>query len=328
VNKVNLFTANAETPCPLCGSMFGTLISTTPFSAIWSNLFAEWGAIISDDVKVALSPRASVELQTCSGCQLQYFSPAIPGSSEFYAELTSSCPRYYVEHKWEFDYIKPFLRRDHRVLDVACGKGAFLRSIVDLVSATIGIDTNPDARINACDTKVQIFNQSVEEFSVKHSEEFDVVSAFQVVEHLGSVRPFVLAAYRCVKPGGLLVLSVPNRARRKDVGFESLDYPPHHLSRWSENQLSVVAQILGGELLSISREPLNNSQTIRALRNKELPELLPRNFAGREVIFKLLSRLLLIFPLSLVWQRMKLADRLGMYGMSMVAIIRKSSTRT
>ena len=38
--------------------------------------------------------------------------------------------------------------------------------------------------------------------------------------------PFVGAAYRCVKPGGMLVLSVPNQARRKDLSFGSLDYPP------------------------------------------------------------------------------------------------------
>ena len=64
--------------------------------------------------------------------------------------------------------------------------------------------------------------------------------------------PFVWSAYRCVKPGGALVLSLPNRARCRDFGFESLDYPPHHLSRWAENlenQLSMIAEMLAAEVL-------------------------------------------------------------------------------
>jgi len=292
---------------------------------IWSNLFVEWGAKISDDVKAALSPQPLVNLQTCSQCQLQYFSPAMPGSPEFYAELSSFVP--YNEHSWDFDYVRPLLKRTHSVLDVACGKGAFLRSIVDSVGAAIGIDTNPAAVSDRSDDKLRIYNQSVEDFSVTHHEEFDCVSAFQVVEHLGSIMPFVSAAYGCVKPGGLLVISVPNRARRRAPGFESLDYPPHHLSRWAENHLSMIAEILDAELLSIAKEPLNKSQTIGALRIKELPELLPARFAGREFILKVMSRLPLTFPLSLVWRRLKIAERLGMYGMSMVAIIRKPSTR-
>jgi hypothetical protein len=135
--------------------------------------------------------------------------------------------------------------------------------------------------------------------------------------------PFVLAAYRCVKPGGLLVLSVPNRARSKDLSFGSLDYPPHHISRWAEDQLSMIAEKLNAELVSIAKEPLNQSQTIGALRVKELPELLPLKFDGRDFVMKVISRLALTFPMSLVWRNLNMSDRLSMYGMSMIAIIRK-----
>lgn len=312
-----------ETPCPLCGSTEATKVTEISYADIWSHLHAEWGALISDAVKTEHTLEPLVKLQTCNKCQLQYFSPAIPGSSRFYSELTSSCPHYYTDHKWEFDYVKEFLKANHRVLDVACGKGAFLRSILDSVDTAIGIDTNPDAVSGGSKTKLRIHNQSVEEFAVEHSDEFDLVSAFQVIEHLGSVMPFVEAAYRCVKPGGILVLSVPNRARRRDLSFGSLDYPPHHISRWTEEQLSMIAAKLNAELVAIAKEPLDKSQTIGALRIKELPELLPYEFIGRNFIIKVLSRLAFTFPLSLVWRSLDISERLSMYGMSMVAIIRK-----
>lgn len=315
-----------KTPCPLCGSSVATQISETPYAEIWSNLHAEWGVTISDAVKAAHTLAPMVEMRACSDCGLWYFSPAIPGSTQFYSEITSSCPHYYTDHKWEFDYVKGLLKDTHKVLDVACGKGAFLRLVSGVVDVAVGIDTNPDAVLFGSGVGVTIYNRSVDEFEAEHSNEFDVVTAFQVVEHLGAVMPFVAAAYRCVKPGGILILSVPNRERRKDLGFGSLDYPPHHLSRWKEDQLAMVADQLDARIVSIAKQPLNKSQTIGALRLKELQHLLPVNLFGRAFVIKVVSRLLLTFPLSLCWKRLRCAERLDMYGLSMVAIIQKPIT--
>jgi hypothetical protein len=116
---------------------------------------------------------------------------------------------------------------------------------------------------------------------------------------------------------------VPNRDRRKDLGFGSFDYPPHHISRWSHGQLSIVAEKLNAKLVLVAKQPLNKSQTIGALRIKELPPLIPYDFVGRDFTIKAISRLALTFPLSLLWRNLGIAERLGMYGMSMVAIIQK-----
>lgn len=313
----------SHTPCPLCGWSVAVTISQASYAEIWSHLQSEWGALISGCVKEEHMLQPLVKLWACSNCQLQYFSPAISGNSQFYSEITSSCPHYYTEQKWEFDYVKSFLKPEYNVLDVACGKGAFLRSIIDSVETVTGIDTNPDVMNGENPKKLRIYNQSVENFAIEHSERFDLVSAFQVIEHLASVLPFVLAAYRCVKPGGLLVLSVPNRARRRDLSFGSLDYPPHHMSRWAEGQLARISMALGGELVSLAKQPLDQSQTISALRIKELPKLLPFKFPCRDLVIKVVSRLVLTFPFSLVWRQLRMPERLCMYGMSLVAIIRK-----
>src|SRR5450759_644664 len=111
---MDLLGGSNKTPCPLCGSSVATTISETSYAEIWSNLRAEWGALITDAVKTAHTPAPVVKLQECSECQLCYFSPAIPGSSQFYAEITSSCPHYYTDHKWEFDYVKGLLQHNHK----------------------------------------------------------------------------------------------------------------------------------------------------------------------------------------------------------------------
>lgn len=313
-----------DNECPLCGCEAGTTIAETATAMIWSKLEEEWGASITEEVKSAHTLSPVVKLIECSACRLWYFSPARAGDALFYAQITSSSPDYYCENKWEFDYVRKFLQRSHKVLDVACGKGAFLRSVHGLVSDAVGVDTNPDAVRVGKEAGQTIHNQSIEAFARAHHDEFDLVSAFQVIEHLGSVMPFVQAAYQCVKPGGTLVLSVPNRNCRKGDDFGSLDYPPHHLSRWAEEQLMSVARRLNGRVLSIARQPLDRPQTIEALRRKELPAIVPFHFPGRGFLLKVLSRLALTFPLSLIWRGMNAGNRLGMFGASLIVTIQKS----
>jgi hypothetical protein len=109
------------------------------------------------------------------------------------------------------------------------------------------------------------------------------------------------------------------------LSFGSLDYPPHHISRWAEEQLESVAHFLDATLLSISKQPLDKSQTIGALRLKELPGLLPHDFPGRTLLINVTSRLMVSFPLSVAYRRLALTERFGMYGHSLVALLRKPS---
>ena len=60
-------------------------------------------------------------------------------------------------------------------------------------------------------------------FAGDHHEQYDIVCAFQVVEHLPEIMPFVLAAMSCVKKDGILIVSVPNRERAlRDEFWEPL----------------------------------------------------------------------------------------------------------
>lgn len=312
--------------CPLCHSITAATVSETDYSLIWQNLGFEWGATFSDETITAHSPATRARLQHCEDCGLQYFSPAVAGSAYFYAELTSSCKTYYVDEKWEFARVRKVVTRAHRVLDVACGKGAFLNSIASSAAVAVGVDTNPDAAAGPRLEGVKIHNDSIHEFSKRRPENFDVVTAFQVIEHLGDIMPFVEAAYRCVVPGGTLVLSVPNRERRRDDTFGSLDFPPHHLSRWSEEQLRWVARQLNASSVTIARERLSRSQTIAALRRKELANMLKPESVVQNAVSKILSRLLVSFPFSMVWTLFDLQDKLAMHGHSLLAVIRKPAT--
>lgn len=323
VTFVNVTNSTSAPQCILCKSDRSHLIVRTEFDLIWEFLGKEWGASISEDTKKAHMPSTAVGLFECDCCGVDFFWPAKSGSAQYYSELTSTAQGYYSEEKWDFDVARKILRRGDSVLDVACGDGAFIRSISDRVSIGVGIDTNPSATRSNAAANIHLVEASVEAFAKENGNCFDVVTAFQVLEHLEDVMPVASAAFDCVKPNGLLIASVPNRDRRRDEEFGSLDYPPHHMSRWSSAQFIVLAERLGGRLEDVRFQPLSRSQSIRALRNQELRRLIGVDVPGRDLLVRALSRLVLTRPLLGLWNMFRMQERLNLRGHSMVAMIRK-----
>lgn len=309
--------------CPLCGGNSATALERTGFATVWDALAREHRVSFADATKNTHTPADYTELFLCDSCGLQFFSPAVPGDSEFYRQLTCSSPTYYNTKKWEFDFATSLLRATDTVLDVGCGAGAFVYSAAKTASLAVGADTNAPVTTAPPSENCRLLTCSVDELASMFPNHFSFVTAFQVLEHIAPIMPFAKSAFNCVRPGGVLVVSVPNRDRRREPGFEVLDHPPHHMSRWSVAQFSILAHQLGGSLRAVVKEPLNKSQTVSALRTGELEVLMPRWVPARSVLVKACSRIALMPPLSLAWRALRLPERFSMWGMSMVAIIQK-----
>ena len=94
-------------------------------------------------------------------------------------------------------------------------------------------------------------------FSKTAANKYDMVSSFQVLEHVADVKPFLEAKIAMVKPGGLMVISVPNNDAfiRLDPNFV-LNAPPHHVGLWRRASLEAIGKLYGLEIIHIEREPL------------------------------------------------------------------------
>ena len=62
----------------------------------------------------------------------------------------------------------------------------------------------------------------------------------------------------CSVKGGSLIISVPNRQRLNRARLEVFDVPPHHVSRWSPQQLRKFARRIGMETGWVRIEPGGN----------------------------------------------------------------------
>jgi SAM-dependent methyltransferase len=95
---------------------------------------------------------------------------------------------------------------------------------------------------------------TVSEFAAQHSEEkFDVVTFFEVLEHQAAPLEFLRGVKKCLKPGGQIALSVPNRDRWM-TGPDVLDYPPNHFTRWNAGALKNVLSAQRFEVMSVREQ--------------------------------------------------------------------------
>lgn len=306
--------------CPCCGGESPPRhILSVSYGEIWEALRTEWQAQISEAVIRDLTPCETTELVECGGCGLQFFLPPVGGNNEFYRELGGS-PRYYVPWKWEFGWVRDRISPSMDVLDVGCGTGDFLSCVLPVARRAVGLERNPAARDVAEKRGLEVFGDSVECFSQFHNEAFHAVCAFHVVEHLPDPVPFLRHLLACLKPGGTLFVSVPNRARSYRAPREPLDCPPHHLTRWGLGQLLHLGTVLDAPVREFGFEPVEASIPWGDLRewilrtSKRVP-------AGGWIgtwLSRIVPRIVFFSPLLSVYRLFRVLERMGYYGGSMV----------
>lgn len=103
-----------------------------------------------------------------------------------------------------------------RMLDVGCGGGLLSEPLARLGAQVVGVDASPGnvaaARLHAQSEGVAVDYRLGEPAQVlAPGEQFDVVLALEVVEHVSDVPDFLDTVARRVAPGGLLIASTIDR---------------------------------------------------------------------------------------------------------------------
>lgn len=129
-------------------------------------------------------------------------------------------------------------KRVGRLLDVGCGTGNFVAAAARRGFDAVGIDFSEKAVERGRTTYgVDLHRMTTADARARFGDgAFDVVTAFEVLEHMDDVRSFVDDLTALLHPGGRLIISVPNRERRPWMLNEG-DLPPHHFTRWDRRSL-------------------------------------------------------------------------------------------
>lgn len=244
----------ANYKCPLCGNIIKSKIESVKTIDI-SNLYRR---VYKKDIDYIWKGMERLEYVLCRKCGLRFFDPIISGDDDFYKILLEDEWYYLHEGKTEYDYSRKFIKEKDRVLDIGAGRGAF-RHYLSKENYYQGLDLSSKAIELAKKDGVNVLPIPIEEFSTKNKEGFDVVSIFQVIEHISSLNKFLGSAIDCIAKGGLLIIATPNNdGFIKYVSNFYLNLPPHHTLHWDEKSLRSMAEKYNLEVVDVYREPVSS----------------------------------------------------------------------
>ena len=217
------------------------------------------------------------ELVGCAGCGLAFI--ANPPRADELAGLYSAAADYHGAlldpadpgfaamrgvARQHVKMLRRSVRAPHglRLLDIGCSSGLFLDAAraagCEVAGAELSTDTAAFARnhfgldVHAGDWREGGYAEG----------SFDVITLFDVIEHLPDPLGELSAIRRLLKPGGLLLQSTPNIdglfPRLSYALVNRLDYwphpePPYHLYQFSDRTLAELTERAGYEVTRIDQ---------------------------------------------------------------------------
>lgn len=179
-----------------------------------------------------------------------------------------------IDRHWggDPDSVKPLAGK--RALDVGCGAGLLCEPLARLGAEVTGVDAAP-ANVEAAALHAEGAGLAI---AYRHGElaslglgTFDLVTCLEVLEHVADKPAFVAELARHLAPGGLMVLSTPNRtpaSRLWLVGAaEAFGRIPRGTHHWDDfvtpdelRELLAEAGLAMGEPRGVAWSPLRGLQ--------------------------------------------------------------------
>lgn len=117
----------------------------------------------------------------------------------------------WAEHVARYAFAARFASQK-RALDLGCGTGYGTAQLANVASSAVGVDLAPEAIAYAVAhyPSAEFFQCSAAAVPFLPAS-FDLITAFEVIEHLPDWRSLLAEARRVLHPNGLLIVSTPNQ---------------------------------------------------------------------------------------------------------------------
>jgi 2-polyprenyl-3-methyl-5-hydroxy-6-metoxy-1,4-benzoquinol methylase len=206
-------------------------------------------------------PKSGVDIYTCPTCG------SIMADLEFVPEQYESANYYTmafrtraeIEGEWGFRwrYILGALKRrgtGPKLLDVGAGNGYFTYlARTEFALAADGLEISAAEAAYARDTfGIELLRGDLSVVA----EKYDVITSFNVLEHVKEPMTLLTQMSERLAPGGVLVVTTPNPSclhrRLRGLNRWNMVCPPHHINLFTRTALREMLTRLGFETLEYS----------------------------------------------------------------------------
>lgn len=200
-------------------------------------------------------------LLACDACGLVYEEERREGGGisedqeKFLREYLLEEKSYARYFDGKLDLIEK-LKKPGTLLDFGCGCGTLLRCARDRGWKVTGVEGSVPAAAHARSTGLDIREGIIENLNL--SGAFDVVTAFQAIEHFADPVAFLRSVKTLLKPGGLAVLTTPDRRGfmgklmgRRWFGY----YNDEHVFFFDAGSFKTTLEKAGFADVVVTREP-------------------------------------------------------------------------
>jgi len=221
---------------------------------------------------------------TCDRCRMMYVNPRpTPDVLEFFY-ANSENYAYWNAHIFPaseearrerifrpraertLDICRKYGVSTNTILDAGAGFGTFCEEMkhLNIFERVIAVEPTPGLAETCRQKGLEVIAQPIEQVTLP-SNSIDVVTSFEVLEHLFSPREFMQQCWRLLAPSGLLILTCPN-GRGFDVQvLETLSntVDAEHLNYFHPAAISQLAEACGFEVLEVTTPGKLDAELVR-----------------------------------------------------------------
>ncbi|MEM7329063.1 MAG: class I SAM-dependent methyltransferase [Pseudomonadota bacterium] len=220
-----------------------------------ADLIRAWRQDFGIDVAHLFEGIAQIEMRRDQTTGRIDFLPRVLGDAPFYQALRRF-EWYHPSRKLEHVHAASLAKPGQRVLDIGAGNGDFATYLTGV--DYVGLEQD-EAAVGAARARgLNLQTGSIAAWRGSATARLaDLVTAFQVLEHVPDPKAFLGDLKSCLAPEGRLIIGVPDAdsyvSRVPDL---MLNAPPHHVTWWTEASLRASLQRAGLEVLNVKRFPV------------------------------------------------------------------------
>jgi 2-polyprenyl-3-methyl-5-hydroxy-6-metoxy-1,4-benzoquinol methylase len=220
----------------------------------------------------------------CSNCGFGFADPFVGGDEEFYSILHEQ--QGYPGWRWDYDVAiehASITAAGGRILDIGAGSGVFLQGLSSNWNK-FAVEGSATTRGILSAKGIEVF-ESLAAAETVSAASFDVITLFQVLEHMAQFEEVLRLSRSLAKAGAMIVITVPDAAamRQQEELTGCADMPPNHVCKWTPKSIFIALEKAGFSVRHVIYEPASFAAFRSAVHLRILADREKRGSLARQI---------------------------------------------